>query len=126
MEEPIYPVDLRLTIMGREPWELMAIVGVGFVANLFSREWAGILLSIPIGIGAAIVVSVVLKRVRQLIPLPQLRLLWEWLITRDVYIAGREEVCKPVILEGVSRRCSRTNPNPVVPSPTPHPQGGNA
>jgi hypothetical protein len=125
MDEPIYPVDLRLTIMGREPWELMAIVGVGFIANLFSREWAGILLSIPIGLGAAILVSMVLKRVRQTIPLVQLRLLWEWLITRDVYYVGREEICKPLILEGRSKRVSRGSSAPV-PTASPHPQGGNA
>ncbi len=125
MDEPIYAVDLRFTIMGREPWELAAIVGVGLIANLFSREWAGILLSIPIGLGAAFLVSYALKRVRQTIPLVQLRLLWEWLITRDVYFAGREEVCKPLILEGVSKP-SPARPSATVNAPTPQPQGGRA
>jgi hypothetical protein len=123
MEEPVYPVDLRFTILGREPWELAAIISVGVIANLSSQEWAGVLPSIPIGIGAGWIVAYALKRVRQAIPLVQLRLGWEWLITRDVYFVAREEVCKPLILEGVSKRDSSRLMRGGS-TLTPHPQGG--
>ncbi|NJK44382.1 MAG: hypothetical protein HC933_08965 [Pleurocapsa sp. SU_196_0] len=100
VDEPIYPVDMRRTFFGREPWELAAILGVAFIANLSSRDWAGVLPSIPIGIGAGWLVAFALTRVRQTIPFVQLRLLWEWLRRGDVYFVAREEVCKPLILEG--------------------------
>ncbi len=97
---PVYKVETRVTIMGREPWELGALLVVLFVTNLSSREWAGALGSVFVTAVAVVVASVLLKRVKQAIPPQAMVAYWRWFASSDVYLVGREELCKPLVLEG--------------------------
>ena len=97
---PVYKVETRVTIMGREPWELGGLLIVLFVTNLSSREWAGALGSVFVTAVAVVIASVLLKRVKQAIPPQAMVAYWRWFASSDVYRVGREEVCKPLVLEG--------------------------
>lgn len=96
----VYKVETRVTIMGREPWELGVLVAVLFAANLSSREWAGALGSVLVAALAAVVTSLLLKRLKQAIPPQAMAAYWRWFASKDVYRVEREEVCKPLLLEG--------------------------
>ncbi len=98
MWEPVYQVNLRVTIMGREPWELAALVAVLFVTNLSSREWAGALGAVLVSAVAVFLTSFGLKKLKQFIPPQAMNHAWLWLLSRDVYPVEREEVCKPLVL----------------------------
>ena len=98
MWEPVCQVNLRVTIMGREPWELVALLVVLCVTNLTSREWAGALGAIVVSAIAVFVTGFALKKLKQQIPPQQMQHAWQWLLSRDVYLVEREEVCKPLVL----------------------------
>ena len=98
MWEPVYQVNLRVTIMGREPWELGALLAVLLVTNLSSREWAGAIGAIFVTAVAVTLASLGLKKLKQAIPPQSMSHAWAWLISKDVYIVGREEICKPLVL----------------------------
>jgi hypothetical protein len=96
---PVYKVETRVTIMGREPWELGVLLAVMFVINLSSRDWAGPIGSVFVTIIAVIIVNVILKRVKQIMPTQAMLSYWQWLLSSDVYEVRREEICKPLILD---------------------------
>ncbi|NJK43601.1 MAG: hypothetical protein HC933_04410 [Pleurocapsa sp. SU_196_0] len=98
---PVYQIETRVTVMGREPWELGALLAVLFVTNLSSREWAGALGSVVVAAVAVIVTSVLLKRLKQAIPPQAMVAYWRWFASSDVYLVERERFCKPLVLEGV-------------------------
>jgi hypothetical protein len=95
----VYQVETRVTIMGREPWELIVLVAVLFIANFGSREWAGPLGSVAVAIIAVIITNLILKRVKQAIPSSAMVSYGRWLLSSDVYQVRREEVCKPLVLD---------------------------
>jgi hypothetical protein len=99
---PVYKVETRVTIMGREPWELGALVAVLFITNLSSREWTGALGSVFVAGVAVVITSVLLKRLKQAIPPQAMVAYWRWFSSSDVYRVGREEVCKPLVLDSSS------------------------
>jgi hypothetical protein len=101
---PVYKVETRVSVMGREPWELAVLVAVLFVTNLSSREWAGALGSVFVTAVAVIVTSVLLKRAKQAIPPQAMGAYGRWFISSDVYLVGRETVCKPLVLESRAER----------------------
>jgi hypothetical protein len=96
---PVFKVETRVTVMGREPWELAILIVVLLVTNLSSREWAGALGSVFIAAGFVIVTSIVLKRIKQAIPPQAISSYWRWFASKDVYRVEREEICKPLVLE---------------------------
>ena len=103
MWNPVFKVETRVTIMGREPWELGTLVAVLFVTNLSSREWAGALGSVFVTALSVTVVSVLLKKLKQTVP-PQVMLsYWHWFTSKDVYRVETEEICKPLVLENEAR-----------------------
>lgn len=98
MWEPVYQVNLRVTIMGREPWELGVLLAVLLVTNLSSREWAGAIGAVFVTGVAVVIASLLLKKLKQAIPPQSMQHAWLWLLSKDVYIVGREELCKPLVL----------------------------
>ena len=96
---PVFKVETRVTVMGREPWELAILIVVLLVTNLSSREWAGALGSVFVAAICVVASSVLLKRVKQAIPPQAISSYWRWFTSKDVYRVEREEVCKPLVLE---------------------------
>ena len=96
---PVFKVETRVTVMGREPWELAILIVVLLVTNLSSREWAGALGSVFVAAASVIVVSLLLKRIKQAIPPQAISSYWRWFTSKDVYRVEREEICKPLVLE---------------------------
>ena len=103
---PVFKVETRVTVMGREPWELAILIVVLLVTNLSSREWAGALGSVFVAAVFVIVASIVLKRVKQAIPPQAISSYWRWFTSKDVYRVEREEVCKPLVLEKLTPELS--------------------
>lgn len=98
MWEPVYKVETRVTIVGREPWELGVLLVVLFVTNFASREWAGALGSVAVTAVSVVISSMALKKLKQAIGSQAMVHYWFWIIARDVFLVGREEVCKPLVL----------------------------
>jgi hypothetical protein len=96
---PVFKVETRVTVMGREPWELAILIAVLLVTNLSSREWAGALGSVFVAAVFVVVTSIVLKRVKQAIPPQAISSYWRWFTSKDVYRVEREETCKPLVLK---------------------------
>jgi hypothetical protein len=96
---PVFKVETRVTIMGREPLELAILIVVLLVTNLSSREWAGALGSVFVAVISVIFASLLLKKVKQAIPPQAISSYWRWFTSKDVYRVEREEVCKPLVLE---------------------------
>jgi hypothetical protein len=99
MWQPVFKAETRVTVMGREPWELAVLAVVLIVTNLTSREWAGPLGSVAVTVAALMLTSLVLKRLKQAIPSSAMISYWKWITAKDVYLVGREEICKPLVLE---------------------------
>ena len=97
----VFKVETRVTVMGREPWELAVLLAVLFVTNLSSREWAGALGSVFVTAFVVIVVSILLKRFKQAIPPQAMTAYWRWFASSDVYRVEREEICKPLVLSSL-------------------------
>jgi hypothetical protein len=106
---PVFKVETRVTVMGREPWELAILIVVLLVTNLSSREWAGALGSVFVAAAFVIATSIVLKRVKQAIPAQAISSYWRWFTSKDVYRVEREEVCKPLVLEKLPLGASLEN-----------------
>ena len=96
---PVFKVETRVTVMGREPWELAILIVVLLVMNLSSCEWAGALGSVFIAAISMMVMSLLLKRIKQAIPPQAISSYWRWFTSKDVYRVEREEICKPLVLE---------------------------
>ena len=103
MWNPVFKVETRVTIMGREPWELGVLVAVLFVTNLSSREWAGALGSVFVTALSVTVVGVLLKKLKQTVPPQAMLSYWRWFTSKDVYRVETEEICKPLVLENQAR-----------------------
>lgn len=103
MWEPVHKVETRVTLLGREPWELALLVAVLLVVNLTSREWAGPLGSVAVTLVVTALVNLGLKRLKQAIPTQAFVQYGLWLASHDVYLVGREAVCKPLVLTRAER-----------------------
>jgi hypothetical protein len=97
--QPVYKIETRVTVMGREPWELAILLAVLLVTNLSSREWAGAIGAVVVTVIATLIVNIALVRLKQAIPAQAMIHFWYWLLSKDVYVVEREEVCKPLLLK---------------------------
>ena len=48
---------------------------------------------------ATLIVNIALVRLKQAIPAQAMIHFWYWLLSKDVYLVEREEVCKPLLLK---------------------------
>ena len=99
MWQPVYKVETRVTVMGREPWELTVLLAVLIITNLTSREWAGAIGAVVVTVIVTLFVNLGLVRLKQAIPAQAMVHFWYWLLSKDVYGVEREEVCKPLVLK---------------------------
>ena len=99
MWEPVYQMQTKITILGRDPWEWVAILGLTFIALKTSQDWAGAVGAIIVAALSFTASSLTLRLVKQHIAIENLIDYLEWLfLSADVYVVERERLCKPLVL----------------------------
>jgi hypothetical protein len=99
MWQAVYQVQTKITILGRDPWEWITILGLTFIALKTSQEWAGAVGALIVAVLMFSISSLVLRVVKQQIAVENLADYLEWLfLTADVYVIERERLCKPLVL----------------------------
>jgi uncharacterized membrane protein len=99
MWQAVYQVQTKITILGRDPWEWVTILGLTFIALKTSQEWAGAVGALIVAVLTFAISSLILRLVKQRIAVENLIDYLEWLfLTADVYVVERERLCKPLVL----------------------------